>query len=70
MVWVKFSRNFSYKPSQQVTIDYQGGFYANVPTAHAEAAIDAGAGVKEEPKKGKARDKAEASEDVTNGTTV
>ena len=49
MVWVHFLTDYTYKPSQQVTMDFEADTYANVPTPVANAAIDAEAAVKEDP---------------------
>jgi hypothetical protein len=49
MVWVKFLRNYSYKPNRQVTQDYQRNTYANVTSPCASAAVSSGAAVEETP---------------------
>lgn len=53
MVWVRFLKAYTHKPTLQVTIDYPADTYANVPTAIANAAIDAEAAVKENPPEAK-----------------
>lgn len=44
MVWVKFNRDFDWKPKSQVTIAYRAGSQQNVPRAAADAAVAKGAG--------------------------
>lgn len=49
MVWLKFTADFSFKPSPAVTQDFRRDSYANVTTACARAAKDAGKAIEEEP---------------------
>ena len=45
-MWVRFTRNFDFKPSSQVTIAYRAGSAYNVTRSCADAAIKSGAAVK------------------------
>ena len=67
MVWVKFLSDFTFKPTQQVSIDYPAGAHSNVTAACANEAIAAGAAVEEAPDRAtKAR--AKAAEAAADGT--
>lgn len=49
MVWLKFTADFSWKPTMAATIDYPRGSYSNVPSACAAAALAAYAAIEERP---------------------
>jgi hypothetical protein len=46
MAWVRFTRNFDWKPTRQVTIAYKAGSTLNVKSACADRAVSAGAAVR------------------------
>jgi hypothetical protein len=46
MAWVRFKRNYDWKPTSQTTIAYKAGMEANVKAACAEMAVNAGAAVR------------------------
>lgn len=57
MAWVKFNRDFSWKPTSQSTIVYKAGSTYNVKSDAAERAVSRGAAVKMEKKTKTARPK-------------
>jgi hypothetical protein len=62
MAWVKFNRDFPWKPTSQSTVFYSAGSTYNVKAEVAETAIRKGAAVKME-KKTKAAKPVEAVDD-------
>jgi hypothetical protein len=46
MAWVRFKRNYDWKPTSQTTIAYKAGMEVNVKAACAEMAVNAGAAVR------------------------
>lgn len=46
MTWVRFKRDFDWKPTSQTTIAYKADTELNVKAACAEAAVSAGAAVR------------------------
>lgn len=49
MVWVKFKKDFSFKPTVNSTIDYPAGLVANVTRRCADEAVARGAAELQEP---------------------
>ena len=62
MAWVKFNRDFPWKPTSQSTVVYRAGSTYNVKAETADQAIARGAAVKME-KKTKAAKPVEAVDD-------
>jgi hypothetical protein len=62
MAWIKFNRDFPWKPTSQSTIVYRAGGTYNVKAEAAERAIARGAAVKME-KRSKSARPTEAADD-------
>lgn len=58
MPWVKFDKNFDYRPHGRAVVAYKKGMHLNVPQGAAKEAIEGGYGVETDhgPEPGDAKD--------------